>query len=649
MQTQYEIFVSSKMLELRDEREMLQELIPSLSRGIVTFTGWIYEDDAEASDKSIRDVYLNTLRKCDLYIGLFAGEYGKYTIDEFEHATLWGIDRHIYVKQGVERDPDLQAFLRRIADVETGIAPVYYATVDELRSAVERSINAWFDERSIQRLGSPSAVFARTPNDLLERPQRLIGRDDLLGQINETLDQGQPVLLQGFGGMGKTALAAEVAARRIEAGKGAALWQRVGMDSAEAVFEAIARPFNAHQDIAKLRGDEQLVAVRQLLAERGVRLLILDDMWNRETLFQVMKAVPREVGLLVTSRHRYPNFQRVEVGRLARGASLELLGYHAGESYRNDPAADSLCEKMGDSAYGLRVVGMTIAVEGLPPQTMLEQLEHTQYALRVPMDFADEGQRSLAQLIEVSLNMLVESGQQGKLARAVFLAMGCFFAPQMTSEMLSLYMEEDNLTLETAMNLLTDRGLAEPLPAAENSRAAYQIHDLAYSYARVQNADYQRHKALEACLVYADRYQEPSLPNFAALRPELDNLLGAANWAVLTERSADVVKFAWWLYGGVDQRFLSLQGYLVQSLDLLNAAIQATEKLGARHVQEAFLAGLGAAYEVLGQYPQAIQYYEQALHMARELGNRQNEGSWLGGLGIIYFSRTFACYPLARG
>ncbi|VEP15844.1 Tetratricopeptide repeat protein (fragment) [Hyella patelloides LEGE 07179] len=45
---------------------------------------------------------------------------------------------------------------------------------------------------------------------------------------------------------------------------------------------------------------------------------------------------------------------------------------------------------------------------------------------------------------------------------------------------------------------------------------------------------------------------------------------------------------------------------------------------------------LGNAYGSLGQYQRAIDYYQQALEIARDIGDREYEGHSLGNLGLAY-------------
>jgi tetratricopeptide (TPR) repeat protein len=55
------------------------------------------------------------------------------------------------------------------------------------------------------------------------------------------------------------------------------------------------------------------------------------------------------------------------------------------------------------------------------------------------------------------------------------------------------------------------------------------------------------------------------------------------------------------------------------------------------------LDNLGLAYAALGEPRRAIEYYQQALAIAREIGDRRGEGNRLGNLG-----RTYAALGEAR-
>jgi tetratricopeptide (TPR) repeat protein len=61
-------------------------------------------------------------------------------------------------------------------------------------------------------------------------------------------------------------------------------------------------------------------------------------------------------------------------------------------------------------------------------------------------------------------------------------------------------------------------------------------------------------------------------------------------------------------------------------------------EIGDRRGEGNDLGNLGNAYAALGDARKAIEFYEQALVIAREIGDRRNEGAWLGSLGLAYFA-----------
>ena len=107
-----------------------------------------------------------------------------------------------------KRSPELRQVLNKYSPVETGITTKWFTTIDGLKSAVKQSIEAWIDDRLRARSAGPAAIFAQDADDLTESPRNLVGRKMFLDQLRGLLARGERVLLHGFGGIGKTALAA---------------------------------------------------------------------------------------------------------------------------------------------------------------------------------------------------------------------------------------------------------------------------------------------------------------------------------------------------------------------------------------------------------------------------------------------------------
>jgi tetratricopeptide (TPR) repeat protein len=65
-------------------------------------------------------------------------------------------------------------------------------------------------------------------------------------------------------------------------------------------------------------------------------------------------------------------------------------------------------------------------------------------------------------------------------------------------------------------------------------------------------------------------------------------------------------------------------------------ALVISREIGDRRAEGQDLGNLGNAYVFLGDARRAIEFYEQALLIVREIGDRRGEGSVLGNLGIAY-------------
>ena len=240
-------------------------------------------------------------------------------------------------------------------------------------------------ELSENRSAATSATLATDPDDVPDKPRKLIGRDDLKADVTNILAAGERVLLQGFGGQGKTALAATIGAEWIQAGKGSLLWLKTGSATAEALFEALARPFGQHQAIARETGDNQINVMRQILRGAGISLLVLDDCWNGAALNTVLRAVPSDLPVLLTARQRYPiEGQMREVEQLAPPDALALLGYHAGQEtptpalprvQGRESDAEKLCALLGYHAFALEIAGKTLKANQWTAGELLKKIE----------------------------------------------------------------------------------------------------------------------------------------------------------------------------------------------------------------------------------------------------------------------------------
>ena len=73
-----------------------------------------------------------------------------------------------------------------------------------------------------------------------------------------------------------------------------------------------------------------------------------------------------------------------------------------------------------------------------------------------------------------------------------------------------------------------------------------------------------------------------------------------------------------------------------KAIEYYKQALKIAKEIGDRQNEGIWLGNLGSAYSDLGETRKAIEYYEQALKIAKEIGDRRREGIWLGNLGSAY-------------
>lgn len=161
------IFISSVQKEFAAERRALADYLsgdPLLRRFFETF---LFERDVPASDRRPDAIYLDEVRNCDLYLGLFGDDYGWENKDglspthlELNEATRLGKTRLIFVKGANDdaKHPKMRALIRDAGD---HLVRRRFNSAEELVAAVYASLVRILEERELIRLGPFDATFCR--------------------------------------------------------------------------------------------------------------------------------------------------------------------------------------------------------------------------------------------------------------------------------------------------------------------------------------------------------------------------------------------------------------------------------------------------------------------------------------------------------
>ncbi len=152
------IFVSSVQKEFAAERAALRDYVradPLLRR---FFDVFLFED-LPAADRRADQAYLEQVRACGLYLGLFGDEYGAAnarglspTECEFNRATELGRPRLIYVKgaDDAAKHPKMRALIRRAG---ADLVRRRFTDVASLRTAVYASLVQYLEEQRLISTG----------------------------------------------------------------------------------------------------------------------------------------------------------------------------------------------------------------------------------------------------------------------------------------------------------------------------------------------------------------------------------------------------------------------------------------------------------------------------------------------------------------
>lgn len=101
--------------------------------------------------------------------------------------------------------------------------------------------------------GAKAAIILKDAKSIPNLASKLFGRENVLSEIQSHIQNREHLLLQGLGGSGKTALAAYCAAQHLQNKQSKVLWLQAGDDDPDALFDAMARAFDARQLLSQTK------------------------------------------------------------------------------------------------------------------------------------------------------------------------------------------------------------------------------------------------------------------------------------------------------------------------------------------------------------------------------------------------------------
>ena len=160
------VFISSVQSEFATERRALAAFLRSDALLGKFFETFIFEE-LPATDRRANKMYLDEVRRSDIYIGLIGQEYGREdkegvspTEREFEHATLHHKVRYIFLTRhnSSERHPKASAFRKKI---DTSLVRKTFSGQTDLIRQVYHSLVRYLEEKGYIQTGPFDAMMHR--------------------------------------------------------------------------------------------------------------------------------------------------------------------------------------------------------------------------------------------------------------------------------------------------------------------------------------------------------------------------------------------------------------------------------------------------------------------------------------------------------
>jgi predicted ATPase/class 3 adenylate cyclase len=483
-----------------------------------------------------------------------------------------------------------------------------------------------------------------TPNNLPQQLTSFIGREAVLAHIKELLAQSRLLTLFGVGGIGKTRLSMQVAADGIDNfPDGVWLVELATLRDPQLVPQAVASALG----VKEAAGRPVLEALLKFLRNRHL-LLILD---NCEHLLQACADLARQAlqagagsKVLASSREplRVAGETTYQVPALPESEAASLFIARATAVQPSFEVSPDIALVIADVCG--RLDGIPLAIElaaarvrTLPVQKIAARLDDRFRLLTRGDQTALPRQQTLRALIDWSYELLTDD------ERAVFRRLAVFaggFTLE-AAEAVCAFGAIDTSHVFEHVTQLAEKSLVVIEAAGERYRLLETVRQYAHErLSESHEADDTRTRHLAFYLALAETAR-PELAGpkqgewLTRLDFERENLLSAHAWCDQVKGGAEPgLKLVYLLRPYWLNRGLLGLGQRVTAEALARSGAEARNFDRCRGL---FIAGQLSFF--MGRYPEARQYLEESLAIARDIGDKRRVAEALQPLGMAHLGQ----------
>jgi len=614
------ILISSTSIDLKEYRAQVRKAVENF--------GLLPEmmEEFPAMDVDAVKGCMDAVDRCNLFIGIYAHRYGycpagsdiSITEMEFNRATTRNLPRFcFFVEESypwkpevVEDEPgksNLRAFKYRM---DATLMRNTFTTPEDLADKIWKSLRHYFDTL-YKPFTSPSLDPYRNLSDI-ELP--MIGRADLLNEINRRLFAGETLAVWGVGGMGKTRLAQAVALNPdVIAHFDGVLWAKLGLPpDTLGVLGEWSDELGISYEIKGLTEPLARANVVQSAIGKRRMLLILDDAWTKEAALLLRLNESNCVRLLTTRQpviaDAFAGSNIIKLEELEPAACLELISKITPEAVKVDRAGvEQIIEKMGRLPLGLKIIAGVLR----SAETM-RSTSRVQHKIKELLEKVEMRLLRLQHVIEIGVEELDEESRQALYALSVFPP-----KPNSFSEEAALAVTGTSVSV---LYRLFDAGLLE---TAGGDR--YMLHQTICDYSRMKYSEDEwklrmaRHyMALVIKTPLRTEQFETNAANLAVLQAETANIIASL---ALSQTSGFRQELAH-IFANLHE-FANITGFFGLLEPYTQSAEKAARDIGDLELLGQLLVVASDIFNMLADYQRAGYYMDEGLKVARVLNDSE--------------------------
>lgn len=418
-----------------------------------------------------------------------------------------------------------------------------------------------------------SAPMRAAPDQIPAAVKHFVGRSGETAALEKALcaEDGPPVhALVGMGGIGKSALAIQLARGLQKAFPDGVLWANAATSEPMAILESWAAAYG--YDFTRIADLESMAAAfRGLLAEKRV-LIVLDDVTSVSRIRPLLPG-GEQCRVLLTTRDqdlaRALNAEVCPLRELSTENGRLLLSAILGQNrvVAETEAADEICALLQNLPLALEITAQRL--KSRPRRHLADMARRLR----------DETQRLSWLKIsdrEVRVSFVVSWGSLDAERQRVFALIGLFNGRSFAAEAMAYIAEMDSYPMEDRLFDLVNLSLL-----GEEEGRRYRQHALLGDFAREQLGEDKMREGYGRFASYYLHFAQQNEHDYDALRPEWDNLMAAMAAAYAYHLWQTVIDFAnalhdaWFTRGRFTQARIGYKWAIEAAIADRNVASQA--------------------------------------------------------------------------